>query len=103
MRQKTFISDTEFKIGDLVFLVEKVNTNQNYSTWYAYEWDGEGMEGNMNPNIKRYHGWRGTTNDNAYYAHSVRKVIKVTPLYEDFDFPEYWKITVGKDLYPERD
>lgn len=37
-----------------------------------------GVGGNSNPNIKRFHGWRGTTNDIATYAYGVRKCEYVT-------------------------
>jgi hypothetical protein len=37
--------------------------------------NGEGIPGNMDRNICRYHGWRGTTNDVATYAHGLREVI----------------------------
>jgi len=31
----------------------------------------EGVVGNSNPNIRKTHGWRGTTNDSSLYAHGV--------------------------------
>jgi len=37
--------------------------------------NGEGIGGNTNHEIKRYHGWRGTTNGTATYAHGLRTVI----------------------------
>ncbi len=36
--------------------------------------NGEGLPGNMDHNKKRYHGWRGTTNDWAYYGYGLRQV-----------------------------
>jgi hypothetical protein len=35
------------------------------------------VPGNINHNIKRYFGWRGTTNNRAVYAHGVRMVEKI--------------------------
>ena len=37
----------------------------------------EGVGGNSNPNQKRYHGWRGTTDDWAVYALGLRRVLDV--------------------------
>ena len=39
--------------------------------------NGEGFGGNSDPNQSRYHGWRGTTNDWAVYAHGLRRVLDV--------------------------
>ena len=39
--------------------------------------NGEGWPGNSDPNQCRYHGWRGTTNDWAVYAHGLRRVLDV--------------------------
>jgi len=39
--------------------------------------NGEGWPGNSEPRIKLYHGWRGTTDDWAVYAHGVREVLRV--------------------------
>jgi hypothetical protein len=40
--------------------------------------NGEGFGGNSDPNIRRYHGWRGTTNDWSVYAYGVRRCLRVT-------------------------
>lgn len=40
----------------------------------------DGIPGNSNPNITRFHGWRGTTDDNSQYAHGLRKIIKIREL-----------------------
>lgn len=37
----------------------------------------DGMGGNLNENIKRFHGWRGTNNDRSTTAYSVRKCLEV--------------------------
>jgi len=39
--------------------------------------NGEGWPGNSDPHQCRYHGWRGTTNDWAIYAHGLRRVLDV--------------------------
>lgn len=39
--------------------------------------NGEGWPGNSNPNICRYHGWRGTTDDWSFYGCGVRRCLAV--------------------------
>lgn len=47
--------------------------------WYnLIPGDHGGVGGNMDPKVKRYHGWRGTTNDVAKYAEGLRRVEKIT-------------------------
>jgi len=60
----------------------------------------DGIGGNSNPDIKRFHGWRGTTNNIARYAEGVRKCesVKVAGKYS-----KKLRIVFGPDLYPERD
>lgn len=43
------------------------------SAWLVAD-HGEGLPGNTDHNIRRYHGWRGTTNGIATYAHGLRTV-----------------------------
>lgn len=118
MNQKTFITENPVSVGDLVILFERSNINSGSSKWDCIPWGGEGIEGNLNPHIKRYHGWRGTTNNVSIDAYGLRKVKKVIPMYYDFDYDIHyldtktditdvyiyvWKVTVGKDLHPEWD
>jgi hypothetical protein len=37
--------------------------------------NGEGWSGNSDHTIKRYHGWRGTSNNRAFFAMGVRKCL----------------------------
>ena len=39
--------------------------------------NGEGWPGNSDPHVRRYHGWRGTTDDWAVYALGLRRVLDV--------------------------
>ncbi|HIQ83052.1 MAG TPA: hypothetical protein IAA52_08105 [Candidatus Pullichristensenella stercorigallinarum] len=98
MKQKTFKSDEKFKVGDLVILLERSYINDGYSTFDAIPYTGDGISGNMDSSIKRFHGWRGTTNDVAQYAHGVRKIIRVGATDE---WGEKTKYTVGADLHPD--
>ena len=58
----------------------------------------DGVSGNSNRNIKRFHGWRGTTDDRSVYAHGLRKIIKIRALKNGTI-----AVTVGPDLLPDAD
>jgi len=60
---------------------------------FTFTENDEPIGGNMNPNIERYHGWRGTTNDNSLSAYGLRRVIKIRKL-KSGDVA----ITFGRDL-----
>lgn len=98
MRQKTFKSEEIFKVGDLVILIERRYVNDGYSNFDAIPYTGDGIGGNMDSSIKRFHGWRGTTNDIALYAHGVRKIIRVG---DTDEWGGKTKYTVGADLHPD--
>ena len=109
MRQKTITIDERdainnrfdaYQIGAEFILLEYQAENGN--EWFALrEHNGQGIAGNMNQSIKRYHGWRGTTNNIAKYAHGVRKIIKTTEPKQNADGFDYIRVTVGPDLHPD--
>ena len=106
MRQKTFkVSDLSFepKVGQEVILIsrENVAVRDSKETFSIILDPGEGVPGNMDHSIKRYHGWRGTTDDVALYAHGLRQIVKVENVSMGANLG--YKITVGKDLHPEWD
>lgn len=86
------------KVGEKVMLVEKYDELKQESWWKIVRNADNGIGGNMDSSEKRYHGWRGTTNNTATYAHGLRKVIKASGLIEDSNGEWYQKVTVGKDL-----
>lgn len=55
-----------------------------------------GMGGNSNHNIKRFHGWRGTTNDIAVHACGVRICEKV--IVKDYIKTTHYRVVFGEDL-----
>mgnify|MGYP007124305884 FL=1 len=57
--------------------------------------NGEGWGGNSDPNIKRYHGWRGTTDDWSLYGEGVRKCIAA---YVTGNRSKTVRFVFGKDL-----
>ena len=106
MRQKTFkISnfnlDFEPKVGQVVILISRENVMSGGKEEFSIVKDQDGIRGNADSSIKRYHGWRGTTNDVTLYAHGLRKIAKVESV--DLGANYGYKITVGKDLYPDWD
>lgn len=93
---------TKYKIGERVMLVSQTNVSPNairngYDIpRYSLVFDcPDGIPGNSNQNITRYHGWRGTNNDVSYDAHGLRKIIKMSILKNG-----QFTVTVGPDLFP---
>ncbi len=60
-----------------------------------------GMGGNMDNNIKRFHGWRGTTCDSSKMAHGVRICTKSERI--ELKTSVHYKIEFGMDLVADRD
>lgn len=108
MRQKTFklyentLSVYPVKTGEKYILIElcKEGADRGY---FDLKEDNGGISGNMNPAIKRYHGWRGTSNGTATYAHGLREVVKVSEPMKDKDGDWFQKVTVGADLMPDEE
>lgn len=111
MKQKTFEYWDDFNhrvdnlaVGQTVILIEKTFTgpHNNGESWFdCVPYKGEGIPGNMNPGAKRYHGWRGTTDDISKEAHGVRKIIKLSAPYVNEEGARCVKVTVGPDLHPD--
>jgi len=55
-----------------------------------------GLGGNLDREIRRFHGWRGTTCDQSIHAHGVRRVKKIAVL-KCGDI----SVKLGRDLVPE--
>lgn len=100
MRQKTIVMELEerltVEVGERYILVERIYEKDGKSYFHLAP-DFGGIPGNMNRNIRRYHGWRGTTNNVATYAHGLREITSIRPKNGQF------RVTVGKDLHPEWD
>jgi hypothetical protein len=94
-----------YKIGERVMLVSHTNVSPNairagknidaYSLIFNAP---DGIAGNLNRNITRFHGWRGTTQDVSCYAHGLREIIKIRELKNG-----RVAVTVGADLKPDED
>lgn len=90
--------DYAFKVGEEVMLVRKYYEKYGSEEWFLIRGCKDGIGGNLSPDIKRYHGWRGTTNGVSTDAYGLRKVIKASEIKVDKDGDRYQKVTVGKDL-----
>lgn len=92
------------QVGDDVMLVERVH-GSNYSVWSVAPNHPDGIGGNTDPAIRRFHGWRGTSNHNgrdiAVYAHGLRKITKIERMTEADNGELQFKISVGPDLHPD--
>lgn len=93
---------TKYKIGAEVILVSHENVSPNslrsgrdITRWGLVFDAPDGIGGNSNPVITRYHGWRGTNNDISCYAHGLRKIIKIRSMKNGGV-----AVTVGGDLKP---
>jgi len=107
MRQKTFKLYEKslvypVKEGEKYILIERCGEGESKGYFDLRE-DNGGIGGNMNPEIKMYHGWRGTSYGIATYAHGLREVTKVSEPMEDADGYIYQKVTMGKDLKSEEE
>jgi len=96
---------TKYEIGAQVMLVshEDVSPNalrrgdgvESYSLVFGAP---DGIGGNSNRNIKRYHGWRGTTCDTSCHAHGLREIVNIRTLKNG-----RVAVTVGPDIKPEEE
>lgn len=91
-------SGPEVKVGDEVVLVERYDSNSGTTQWQIRN-APDGIGGNMDDSVKRFHGWRGSYNNVSITAHGLRKVIKVMDKEDGYEF--YQNVTVGADLHPD--
>lgn len=84
----------KIEIGSVYTIVEYHKEESPSAGWYRLRpGDTGGISGNMDPSIKRYHGWRGTSNGTVKTACGLREVTKI----EHYKNGNY-KITLGDDL-----
>lgn len=86
---------TNYRVGMTAVLMSSEDTSGVGKTQYYLLFCDEGAPGNSNPKIKLFHGWRGTSNNTANYAHGKRKITAIRVL-KNGDVA----VTVGKDLCP---
>lgn len=90
---------TNYRVGARCVLASVTNVSpnairagENNPDFYLV-FDEDGIGGNSKPQIKRLHGWRGTTNDRSVDAHGLREIVSVRAL-KNGDVA----VTVGPDV-----
>lgn len=81
------------KVGDKYILVERTNINTGKTEYKIRKDNGEGIPGNMDASVKRYHGWRGTTDNISVYAYGLREIERI---YYVKDMPDGTRIAKVK-------
>lgn len=78
--------ESVFQIGEEVALCSRTDVSPNAirsgkdNEFFYIVYTDSGIPGNSNRNIKRHHGWRGTTNGISRYAYGRRKIISMRTL-----------------------
>ena len=91
-----------YRVGARVVLVSITDVSPNsrrdgkINQRFELRFSPDGIAGNSNPNILRFHGWRGTTNDISLDAHGEREIIRIKELKNG-----EIAVTVGPDLNPD--
>ena len=93
---------TKFEVGARAMLVSYTDvspdaTRRGVVEKFCLEFTTNGIEGNTNPPVKRFHGWRGTINDSFCCAYGLREIKKLRTLQSGLV-----GITVGPDIYPKK-
>lgn len=83
------------EVGQNYVVVEYQNINSG-AVWHQFRKEIEGISGNANWAVKRFHGWRGTTDNVEKTACGVRCVEKITT-YKNGNS----RINLSEDLHPE--
>lgn len=93
---QTAYKDESYKVGDKVLVLHKYHELiPNDEGWYdiSKRHAEEGYPGNMDYTVKRFHGWRGTTNNISTYAMGVYEIKKIEEL---DDWGDEIKVTIGR-------
>ena len=79
-----------------VYAVAEIHNLLNNAKRYSFKNPDEGFSGNTNKNIKRYHGWRGTTNNWYKEAIGVREIISITEQKNGL-----YRVKLSDDIHPD--
>lgn len=85
------------EVGQLFTLARHEDLSTGFS-YYRLGGSPEGIGGNMDRSVKRYHGWRGTTNNISVEACGLRRIEKIQLCKNG----NAW-ITVSADLKPDEE
>ena len=91
------------KGGNKYILVERTNIITGKTEYRLRADNGKGIGGNQDYNIKRYHGWRGTTDDISIYAEGLRRVDRVYDIkVNSVNGSRTVKVKLSADLAPDK-
>lgn len=104
MKQKTIYTIRKYAVGDEVLLYGRQPEGGAETFDISRKYAAEGYPGNMNKEIKRFHGWRGTSYGVSVYAYGVRRVEMVETTDRENEYGDtIYKVRVGKDFYPDKE
>lgn len=93
------------RIGRRYILVCKVDSDAKPGSkdeYYLYPDNGEGISGNMNPDIKRYHGFRGSGEWQSTRAEGLHQLREILEVVKTFGYDAYsLKVRLSADLVPD--
>lgn len=94
-------------VGDQYILVSHTDTMTQHTYYTLAHDNGAGISGNMNSNIKRYHGWRGTTGDVSVCAEGLHRVERIDYVKDlnagTSSIPDrVMKLKLSPDLVPDK-
>lgn len=103
--QKTVFTAKFYSVGDEVLLYGKQPEGGKETFYVSKKYVEEGgYPGNLNSEIRRFHGWRGTSFGTAVYAYGVRRVLSVEKTDKEDEYGDtLYKVKLGKDIYPDED
>lgn len=94
------IDGTEINPGDAVLVYSCTNDITGFEEWCISKSCAEnGYPGNMDGNERRFHGWRGTTNNIRVEAHgvyTVKSVDHISKRNDDGWTERYLKVILNK-------
>ena len=79
-----------------VYAVAEISNILNGAKAYQFKSPETGFGGNMDHSVKRYHGWRGTTDNKHKQALGVREVLSITEQQNGL-----YRVKLSDDLRPE--
>ncbi len=81
------LNGDDIKPGDHVLVYSRLDILGGGESFHiSKQFAASGYPGNLDPSVKCFHGWRGTTNNIAVYAHGVYTVKSVSVEAKEWHF-----------------
>lgn len=84
-----------YHVGDAVLVYSREKAGNEYFD-ISKEFAEEGYPGNLDRSVKRFHGWRGETNNINTYAHGVYSIKSIEKKAGKYAPDEFVKITLNR-------